>query len=49
MLIEAKGNGRRGLESVKDQVSVDVGSIVQASKPDLMARGVILDLLQMAK
>ena len=38
-----------GLESVEDQVSADVGSIVQASKPDLMARGVAIDLLQMAK
>ena len=38
-----------GLESVEDQVSVDIGSVVQASKPDLMARGVTLDLLQMAK
>ena len=28
---------------------MDVGSIVQVSKPDLMARGVALDLLQMAK
>ena len=28
---------------------MDVGSIVQASKPDLMARGVAVDLLQMAK
>ena len=36
-------------ESVEDQVSADVGSIVQVSKPDLMARGVALDLLQMAK
>ena len=36
-------------ESIEDQVSVDVGSIVQVSKPDLMARGVALDLLQMAK
>ena len=33
----------------KDQVSADVGSIVQASKPDLMARGVGIDLHQMAK
>ena len=38
-----------GLESVEDQVSADVGGIVQASKPDLMARGVAVDLLQMAK
>ena len=36
-------------ESIEDRVSVDVGSIVQVSKPDLMARGVALDLLQMAK
>ena len=28
---------------------MDVGSIVQAFEPDLMARGVALDLLQMAK
>ena len=40
---------RLWLESIKDQVSADVGSIVQASKPDLMARGVAIDLLQMAK
>ena len=40
---------RLRLESVEDQVSADVGSIVQVSKPDLMARGVALDLLQMAK
>ena len=37
------------LESVEDQVSADVGSVVEVSKPDLMARGVALDLLQMAK
>ena len=40
---------RLWLESVEDQVSVDVGRIVQTSKPDLMARGVASDLLQMAK
>ena len=38
-----------GLESVEDQVSADVDSVVQASKPDLMARGVAINLLQMAK
>ena len=38
-----------GLESVEDQVSANVGSVVQASKPDLMARGVAINLLQMAK
>ena len=38
-----------GFESVKDQVFADVGSVVQASKSDLVARGVAVDLLQMAK
>ena len=37
------------LESVKDQVSTDVGRIVQTSKSDLMARGVAFNMLQMAK
>ena len=49
MFIEAAGCGWQGLESVEDQVSADIGSIVQASKPDLMARGVAVDLLQMVK
>ena len=40
---------RLWLESVEDQVPADVGRVVQASKPDLMARGVAFDLLQMAK
>ena len=40
---------RQGLESVEDQVSVDIGHVVQVSKSDLMAKGVALDLLQMAK
>ena len=33
----------------KDQVSTDVSDIVQAPKSDLMARGVAVDLLQVAK
>ena len=45
----AAGCGCHGLESVEDQVSTDVGGVVQASKPDLMARGIVIDLLQMAK
>ena len=49
MLIMTVQHTRQGLEFVEDQVSVDVGSIIQASKPDLMARGVAIDLLQMAK
>ena len=36
-------------ESVKDQVSMDIGRVVQVSEPDLMARGVVVDLLQLAK
>ena len=34
---------------IEDQVSVDVGRVVYTSKPDLVARGVTFDLLQMAK
>ena len=37
------------LESVEDQVSADVGRVVQVSEPDLMARGVVVNLLQIAK
>ena len=39
---------RLWLESVEDQVSADVGRVVQTSKSDLMARGVAFNLLQMA-
>ena len=49
MFIVMAGSGCRGLESVEDQVSVDVRDVVQAPKSDLMARGVAVDLLQMAK
>ena len=49
MLIMTVWRTCHGLESVEDQVSVDVGSIIQASKPNLMARGVAIDLLQVAK
>ena len=37
------------LESVEDQVPMDVGRVIQTSKSDLMARGVAFNLLQMAK
>ena len=40
---------RLWLESVEDQVSADVGRVVQTSKSDLMARGVAFELLQMTK
>ena len=49
MFIGARRSDRRGLEPIEDQVSTDIRDIVQASKSDLMARGVAIDLLQMAK
>ena len=49
MFIGTRGSDRRGLESVEDQVSADVRDVVLASESDLMARGVAIDLLQMAK
>ena len=49
MLIMAVRRTCHRLESVEDQVSVDVGGVVQVFESDLMARGVALDLLQMAK
>ena len=49
MTIAIVRRARPWLESVEDQVFVDVGRVVQASKSDLMARGVAFDLLQMTK
>ena len=49
MFIVVTGSDCRGLESVKDQVSVDIRDVVQAPESDLAARGVAIDLLQMAK
>ena len=49
MLIVTVWRTRQGLESVEDQVSADVGRVVQVSKSDLMARNVALNMLQMAK
>ena len=49
MFIGARTSDRRGLEPIEDQVSTDIRDVVQASKSDLMARGVAIDLLQMAK
>ena len=45
MLIVTVRRTRQGLESVEDQVSADVGRVVQVSKSDLMARGIALDVL----
>ena len=49
MLVKVTGSGRRGLESGEDQISTDVRDVVQAPKSDMVARGVAIDLLQMAK
>ena len=49
MFIEVMGSDCRGIESVEDQVSADIRDIVQAPESDLTARGVAVDLLQMAK
>ena len=49
MLIMTVRRTYHGLESIEDQVSVVVDRVVQVSESDLMARGVALDLLQMAK
>ena len=49
MFIGARGSDRCGLKSIEDQVSTDIRDIVQASKSDVVARGVAIDLLQMAK
>ena len=49
MFIAVTGSGCRGLESVEDQVSTDIRDVDQAPKSDLMARGIAVDLLQMAK
>ena len=49
MFIGERGSDRCGLKSVEDQVSMDVRDVVQASKSNLVARGVAIDLLQMAK
>ena len=49
MFIMAMGSDCRGLESVEDQVSADIRDVVQALESDLAARGVAIDLLQMAK
>ena len=44
-----RGSDCRGLKPLEDPVSMDIRDVVQASESDLMARGVAVDLLQMAK
>ena len=49
MSVKVIRSGRRGFESSEYQISMDVHNIIQAPKSDLMARGIAIDLLQMAK
>ena len=49
MLVVIVRRSYRRPESVEDQVSVDIGRVIQVAESDLMARGVAIDLLQMAK
>ena len=49
MFIGTRGSDRCSPKSIEDQVSTNIRDIVQASKSDLMARGVAIDLLQMAE
>ena len=49
MFLGVTRSGRRGLESGEDQISMDVRDVIQASKSDLLAGGVVVDVLQMAK
>ena len=49
MFVKVTRSDRRGIESGEDQISMDVRNVVPTPKSDLMARGVAIDLLQMAK
>ena len=49
MFIVVTGSGYRGLEYVEDQLSADIRDVVQAPESDLRAKGIAIDLLQMAK
>ena len=40
--------GNRGREPLEDQISSDIGDVIQVSKPDPVARGAIVDLLKAA-
>ena len=49
MFIGTRGSDRCGFKPIEDRVSTGIRGVVQASKSDLVARGVAIDLLQMAK
>ena len=45
-LLRVGGERHRGREPLEDQVSSDMGDVVQASKPDLVTRGIAVDLFK---
>ena len=49
MLIVTVWCSWRRPKSVEDQVSANIRHVVQVYEPDLVARGVAIDLLEMAK
>ena len=49
MLVVTVRRSWRRPESIEDQVSTDISRVIKVSEPDLVARGIAIDLLQMAK
>ena len=49
MFIGTRGSDRCGFKPIEDRVSTGIRDVIQASKSDLVARGVAIDLLQTAK
>ena len=49
MLIVIVRRSWRRPEPIQDQVSAGISRVVQVSEPDLVARGLAVNLLQMAK
>ena len=40
------GSGSRGREPLEDQISSDISNIIQVPKPDLVTRGIVVDLIK---
>ena len=49
MFVVVAEDSRHGIESVGDQIFAVIGNKIQASKSNLMARGIAFDLLLMAE
>ena len=49
MLAVTIRHSRRRAKSIEDQISTNIRRVVQVSEPDLVARGVAVDLLQLTK